>query len=229
MAGLPIAMLLYPGFTALDFVGPHYFLASLGARVCLITNQDTLEPVTSDLGLAIAPTMLLRDAPESFELLFVPGGSAGTLAAMEHAPTLEFLRTRAPATRWKTSACTGSFILGAAGLLKGKRATSHWLARDALTSFGAIPVDERIVHDGDVITGAGVSAGLDMAVMVADLLKGRTYAQTLMLQAEYAPQPPFPGGDPESTDPAIVDWLRARSQFQRRAHEIAEASPASRR
>lgn len=216
-AGIPnmmgseqIAMLLYPGFTALDFVGPHFFFSGLmGAKVHLVTNQATLAPVTSDAGLAITPTARLADLPEKLDVIFVPGGFAGTLAAMAHAPTLDFLRAHAATTRFKTSVCTGSFILAAAGLLKGRKATTHWMARETLSKFGATPVDQRVVRDGDIITGAGISAGLDMAIAVVDALRGPAYAKAQMLQAEYAPAPPFIGGRPENTDPAITQAIRS--------------------
>jgi putative intracellular protease/amidase len=219
-----IAMLLYPGFTALDLVGPHFFFACLsGARVHLVSTHDTADPVVSDLNLAIQPTMRLSDVPDTLDVVFVPGGSDGTLAAMQHTPTMNYLKTRGRSARIKTSVCTGSFVLAAAGLLQGKRATSHWLARESLTAFGATPVDERVVIDGDTITGAGVSAGLDMGVAVVEKLRGRPYAQALMLQAEYAPQPPLIGGRPDNTDPAITQILRARSRFSAQAEAIAAA------
>lgn len=224
-----IAMLLYPGFTALDFVGPHHFFASLlGAKVDLVTNQENLSPVVSDLNLGVSPTMRMQDVAKELDVIFVPGGSRGTLAVMEHEPTLDFLRRHAASTRLTTSVCTGSFVLAAAGLLKGKRATSHWLARDALSCFGAHPVDQRIVVDGNTITGAGVSAGLDMAVAVIETLRGRPYAAALMLQAEYCPAPPFPGGSPETTDPAVVELLRSRSPFGARAEDIARRMSSDR-
>jgi putative intracellular protease/amidase len=205
-----IAMLLYPGFTALDFVGPHFFFSGLMvARVHIVTNQATLAPVTSDAGIAITPTARFSDLPATLDVIFAPGGFAGTLAAMAHAPTLDFLRTWAPTTRFKTSVCTGSFLLAAAGLLKGRKATSHWVARETLSKYGATPTDQRIVRDGDIITGAGVSAGLDMAIAVVDALRGPAYAKAQMLQAEYAPAPPFAGGRPDNTDPAITQAIRS--------------------
>lgn len=226
--GETVSMLLYPGFTALDLVGPHYFFASMmGAKVELVTNQATLGPVASDLGLAIQPTATLNTAFARPTVLFVPGGSMGTVAAMEHAPTLEYLADRASTARLVTSVCTGSLVLGAAGLLKGRRATSHWVARDVLADLGATPVDARIVRDGAVITGAGVSAGLDFALAVVEDLRGRPYAQALMLQAEYAPQPPFPGGEPATTDPAIagpMEGMFAPLIFEARAAARRRAS-----
>ena len=204
-----VAMLLYPGFTALDLVGPHYFFASMmGAKVHLVTTQDDLSPVVSDLGLAIAPTMTLRDCPEDLTVVFVPGGTAGTLAAASDQKVLTFLRDRARRARAVTSVCTGSLVLGAAGLLKGRKATAHWVVRNTLDHFGATPVDQRVVIDGNLVTGAGVSAGLDFALAVVEILRGRPYAEALMLQAEYSPEPPFKGGTLASTDPAIGGPLR---------------------
>ncbi len=204
-AGETVSMLLYPGFTALDLVGPHYFFASMmGAKVELVTNQTNLDPVKSDLGLAIQPTARLTDAFETPTVLFTPGGGAGTVAAMDHAATIDYLRDRGERAQLVTSVCTGSLLLGCAGLLKGRKATSHWAARDVLLEFGATPVDARVVMDGNVITGAGVSAGLDFGLAVVEKLRGRPYAKALMLQGEYAPQPPFKGGTLASTDPAIA-------------------------
>ncbi len=207
-AGETVSMLLYPGFTAMDLVGPHYFFASMmGATVQLVSNQSTLDPVKSDLGLAIAPTARLGDAFETPTILFTPGGGAGTVAAMDDPATIEYLRDRGGRANFVTSVCTGSLLLGAAGLLNGKRATSHWAARDVLSEFGATPVDARVVTDGNVITGAGVSSGLDFGLAMVEKLRGRPYAQALMLQAEYAPQPPFKGGTLASTDPAIASAM----------------------
>ena len=203
-----IAMLLYPGFTALDLVGPQYFFACmLGSTVHLVTNQPDLTPVKSDLGLAIAPTVSMADCPADLTLLFVPGGSNGTCNAMEDPGTLAFLADRGSRARYVTSACTGSLLLAAAGLLRGKHATSHWALRSTLVDFGAIAVDERVVTDGNVVTAAGVSAGLDLGITMVERMRGRPYAATLMLQAEYAPAPPFAGGTVASTDPAIAGPL----------------------
>ena len=224
--GETMVMLIYPGFTALDLVGPHQFLASMmGARVQLVTNQLTLAPVRSDLGLAFTPTNTFEDAFEDPTLIFTPGGGAGTLAAMQHQPTLEFFRDRAARARFVTSVCTGALILGAAGLLGGRRATTHWAAHDVLADFGATPVDARVVTDGNLITGAGVSAGLDFGLAVVEKLRGRPYAQALMLQAEYAPQPPFRGGTVTRTDPAIAEPLRTMlSPIAAQARAIARHS-----
>lgn len=202
-----VALLLYPGLTALDLVGPHYMLASmLGATVHLVAG-DASAPVPSDLGLAIQPTTDFAGCPADLDVLLVPGGTKGTLAAMADAATIGFVADRAARAQWVTSVCTGSLILGQAGLLRGRRATSHWAVRDVLSSFGAVPVDARVVADGRVVTGAGVSAGLDLGLALVARLRGAGYAEAVRLQAEYAPQPPVPGGTPATTDPAIVAMM----------------------
>lgn len=199
-----IAMLLYPGFTALDLVGPHYFFACLmGATVDLVTTGADLSPVASDLKLAVAPTATLAQYRRDPTVVFVPGGTAGTMEAMRDKAVLDFLRESEKSARFVTSVCTGSLVLAAAGLLRGKEATSHWVTRPLLAEFGARPVDRRVVADGKIVTGAGVSAGLDLGLAISQALRGKTYAQALMLQAEYAPQPPFPGGTLANTDPGI--------------------------
>ena len=190
-----VAMLLYPKFTALDLVGPHYFFACMwGAKVHLVTTEKDLSPVMSDLGLAISPTITMADAPKDLDVLFVPGGTEGTLSVMGRSDTMAWIRDRASRAKHITSVCTGSMVLAKAGLLKGKKATSHWVARPVLADFGAIPTDERVVRAGNVLTGAAVSAGMAFAVALVEMLRGKAYAQSLMLQAEYAPQPPLPGG-----------------------------------
>jgi putative intracellular protease/amidase len=203
-----IALLLYPGFTALDLVGPHYFFACLmGAKVHLVTTGADLSPVASDLGLAIAPTVTLADCPADLDVLFIPGGTHGTLAAARDPAVLAFVQDRAVRARYLASVCTGAFVYGAAGLLRGKRATSHWIVRESLPAFGATPVDERIVWDGNFVSGAGVTAGIDLGLALVERLRSRAYAEALMLQAEYAPAPPFPFVTPQTANPAITDGL----------------------
>ncbi len=199
-----IAMLIYPGFTALDLVGPYHFLSGMmGAKVHLVTNGSDLRPVASDMGLAIVPTLTLEACPQNLTLLFTPGGTDGTLAAARDSRTIGFLRDRASRADYVTSVCTGALILGAAGLLAGKRATSHWSVRALLDQFGATPVDARVVQDGKVITGAGVSAGLDFGLSLVSKLRGQPYAAASMLTAEYHPDPPFLGGTLATTPPPI--------------------------
>jgi putative intracellular protease/amidase len=220
-----IAMLLYPKFTALDLVGPHYFFACLfGAKVHLVTTGKDLSPVASDLGLAIQPTMTMADAPKDLDVLFVPGGTEGTMNVMRDPLAIAWLTDRAARAKHVTSVCTGSMILAKAGLLKGKRATSHWVSRPVLADFGAIPVDERVVTDGKVTTGAGVSAGLDFAIAVTAALRGKAYAQALMLQAEYHPQPPFSGGTLATTEPPVADMMR--TMFAPLADQFRALAPA---
>lgn len=215
-AGLPppgrpeqIAMLVYPGFTALDLIGPYHFLAMPGATMHLVTNQPDLRPVASDLGLAVQPTARLADCPDDLTVLFAPGGTHGTLAAARDPETLAFMKDRGERAGWIASVCTGSLILGAAGLLRGRRATSHWSTVPLLSNFGATPTRERFVRDGRVITGAGVSAGLDFGSALVAELRGRPAAEAAVLMAEYDPRPPLPGGSPETARPEIRDLLTA--------------------
>ena len=210
MSGLPpswtgseqIGMLLYPGFTALDFVGPQHMFASLmGAKVHHIAK--TMAPVTSENKLTILPTVTMARAPRDLDILFVPGGGEGTLAAMADKGLLAFLADRGSRAKWVTSVCTGSLVLGAAGLLQGYKATSHWVTRPLLTEAGATPVDARVVRDRNRITGAGVSAGLDLGLTMVGLLRDQAYAETVQLLAEYAPEPPYSAGSPQTAPPMV--------------------------
>jgi len=204
-----VAMLIYPGFTALDVVGPHYFFASMmGATVHLVAKGKDRAPIASDLGLAIAPTISFSECPKNLTAIFAPGGTQGTINAMMDAETVDFIADRGSRSQLVTSVCTGALILGQAGLLKGKKATSHWAARDSLPLFGAKPVNARVVTDGKVITGAGVSAGLDLGLAIVAGLRGKGYAEALRLQAEYAPEPPVPGGTLETTNPQIAKLMQ---------------------
>ncbi|MEM8963492.1 MAG: DJ-1/PfpI family protein [Acidobacteriota bacterium] len=204
-----VAMLLYPQFTALDLVGPHYFFACMfGATVHLVTTESDLAPVPSDLGLAIAPTVRLEDVPRDLDVLFVPGGTRGTLDVMRDEKKMAWIEDRAARARYVTSVCTGSMILGRAGLLAGKRATSHWATFPVLEDFGAIPVDKRVVRDGNLLTAAGVSAGLDFAIALVELLRGRNYAEALVLQAEYAPEPPIEAGTLADASPLTGEMMQ---------------------
>lgn len=207
-APVRIAMLLYPGMTALDVVGPQVLLAGIaGGGIHLVAREAG--PVASDSGLEIVATTAFAGCPRDLDVLFVPGGD-GTPDQMREAATLGFLRERAASAAWVTSVCTGSLILGAAGLLKGYRATSHWCVRDSvLPLLGAIPVEARVVFDRNRVTAAGVSAGLDFALALSERLRGADDARTSQLVAEYAPQPPFAAGTPEAAGPAITARARA--------------------
>jgi cyclohexyl-isocyanide hydratase len=202
-----IALLAYPAMTALDLIGPHHILSMLpNVRVHLVAK--TLEPITSDLGLVITPSITFDECPLQVEVLFAPGGTRGTLEAMEDEATLAFMRSRGQQARWVTSVCTGSLILGAAGLLQGRCATSHWVTRDLLSRFGAVPVAQRVVRDEHVLTGAGVTAGLDFALTLAAEIAGTAHAHKIQLVAEYDPDPPFDAGSPERAGPETTGALR---------------------
>ena len=189
-----IALLIYPQMTTLDLVGPHHFLSFMGgARIHLVTNQPDLSTVVTDTGIGIQPTMTIADCPQDLDLLFVPGGT-GAVSAARDANTIAFLRNRGARARLISSVCTGSLLLGAAGLLRERRATSHWLVVDCLAQFGAKPVHQRVVKDSNVITAAGVSAGLDLGIFLVEQMRGRALAEAAVLVTEYDPNPPLHSG-----------------------------------
>jgi putative intracellular protease/amidase len=208
---MKIAIVLYDRFTALDAIGPYEVLSRLpGADLAFIAVESG--PVTTDNGML---TMLAQHSlgeVRGADIVLVPGGP-GEVAARAGDSVLDWLRSAHETSTWTTSVCTGSLILAAAGLLAGKRATTHWLAFDELERLGAQPVHERVVFDGKLVTGAGVSAGIDMALTLAAQVAGPEVAQAIQLGIEYDPQPPFAAGSPETAPPAIVDALRARSRF----------------
>lgn len=216
-----IALLIYPHMTALDAVAPHYAFASLmGATVLLVSK--TREPIVSDTGLTILPNATFDECPRDLDVICIPGGSSGTLAAMGDDETLDFIANRGARAKFVTSVCTGSLLLGAAGLLKGYRATSHWGALQILKEFGAEPVDERVVEDRNRLTGGGVTAGMDLGLTIVARLRDDFYAQGVQLMAEYAPQPPFNAGTP-TTAPAPVRQIMESMfiDFQMEATRIA--------
>ncbi|NOT89025.1 MAG: DJ-1/PfpI family protein [Lysobacter sp.] len=222
-----IAMLLYPGFTALDLVGPQYFFANLmGASVQLVAKDRA--PVMSDTGLAIVPTATLEECPADLDVLFVPGSGGGVLDAMEDPALVAFVADRGARAKWVTSVCTGSLLLARAGLLTGYRATGHWVAREVLADFGAIPVNERVVRDRNRMTGAGVSAGLDLGLAMTAELRDRAYAEGVQLLAEYAPKPPFDAGTPDTAPKAVVEMIGGMFPgFIDRAKRIAREMPTT--
>jgi putative intracellular protease/amidase len=206
-----IGMLCYDGMTMIDLIGPQYFFASMaGAQVCLISPTQQLAPIMGDTGFAIVPPHTLSTCPSDLDLFFVPGGTTGTLNAMKDDKLIEFVADHGSRAKYVTSVCTGSLILGQAGLLKGKKATSHWAVRNLLSNFKALPTEARVVQDGNVITGAGVSAGLDFALAVLALFRGQAYASAIQLQSEYDPMPPFEGGSFEKTNPELAAAMRDR-------------------
>jgi len=198
---------IYDGMTQLDFTGPHTIFTRLPNTEVIVASRDGGE-VESDGDLVFARTRRLADIPRC-DLLFVPGGMATTDIINDLAFMAEFSRLGAGA-RYLTSVCTGSLVLGAAGFLKGKRAACHWAWRDMLTLFGATPDLARVVRDGDVITGGGVTAGIDFALVVAADLAGEAFAQSLQLGIEYAPAPPFQSGRPETAPPKVLGTVQAR-------------------
>ncbi len=211
-----IGLLLFPDITQLDMTGPYeVFTKFPEAEVRLVWK--TLEPVKAGGGMRIIPDTTFADCPQ-LDLVCVPGG-AGMNPLMEDAETLAFLRKQAPGARYVTSVCTGALVLGAAGLLKGKRAATHWMSRELLSAFGATPVAERVVVDGNVITGGGVTAGIDFALRVAAEAFGEDLAKAIQLGIEYDPHPPFNAGSPENAGPAIAD--RARTSAAKRQAERA--------
>ncbi|MEM8800442.1 MAG: DJ-1/PfpI family protein [Pseudomonadota bacterium] len=218
-----IAMICYDGMTMLDLIGPQYFFASMmGARVHLVSADSELKPIMGDTGFAIVPTISMADCPEKLDILFVPGGTMGTVRTMKNRPFIDFIAERGASAKHVTSVCTGSMILGQAGLLKGKRATSHWSARHLLPEFEAIAVDARVVRDGNVTTGAGVSAGLDFAIALLAQMRGDAYAQAVQLQAEYAPEPLFTAGTLDTIDPKLGEPMH--EMFAAALYAIKEAS-----
>jgi putative intracellular protease/amidase len=205
------AILLYDGFTALDAIGPYEVLSRLpGAKTTFVACQRG--PVRTDndmLSLVADGSLAEMTAPD---IVLVPGGP-GEVAERAGGPALQWLREVDRTSRWTTSVCTGSLILAAAGLLDGKRATSHWLAMDKLAELGAEAVNERVVFDGKMVTAAGVSAGIDMALTLATEIAGEQVAQAIQLGIEYDPQPPHDAGAPHKAPAEIVALLRGNSRF----------------
>ncbi|MBV9015752.1 MAG: DJ-1/PfpI family protein [Alphaproteobacteria bacterium] len=223
-----IVFALFPRVTQLDFTGPHQVFSSVpGARVLLASR--TGEPIESD-GITFAGLWRLSDI-ERCDVICVPGGFGATNVALADEEFLGQIRRLAGTARYVTSVCTGSLVLAAAGLLRGKRAACHWTWRDSLALFGAIPDPARVVRDGNVITGGGVTAGIDFALALVAELAGPETAQMIQLGIEYAPAPPFEAGSPETAPPEILARLRERNAArypERRAAVEAAAARLSR-
>ena len=207
MAGRTIGMLIFPRLTQLDMTGPYEVLARLPDTVVHLVSH-TLDPVKTDRGMMIVPTITYENCPQ-LDVIMVPGGP-GQQDLMEDALVLEFLQRQARGAKYVTSVCTGSLVLGAAGLLKGKRATSHWAAIDHLGLLGAIPVGEKVVVDGNVITGAGVTSGIDFALQLAAILESEQVAREIQLGIEYDPAPPFNSGSPKTAAPDVLQNVRGK-------------------
>ncbi|HEY4452634.1 MAG TPA: DJ-1/PfpI family protein [Solirubrobacteraceae bacterium] len=206
-----IAIALYDRFTALDAIGPYEVLSRLpGATVTFLAAARG--PVRTDNGFLTVIAEAALDERRDPDIVLVPGGP-GEVAERAGGPLLEWLGEAHRTSRWTTSVCTGSLVLGAAGLLEGRRATTHWLAMDELARLGAVPVAERVVIDGKIVTGAGVSAGIDMALTLAAQIAGEEVAQAIQLGIEYDPQPPFDAGAPAKAPVAVLELVRASSRF----------------
>jgi len=222
-APLQIGLVLFPRVTQLDFTGPLQVFSSVpGAQVHLIWKR--IEPVASDSVMALTPTMTFADCPQ-LDVVCVPGG-LGTDDMVNDEEVLAFLRRQAEGARFVTSVCTGSLVLGAAGLLKGYRAATHWTAMDFLSAFGATPTKTRVCVDRNRVTGGGVTAGIDFALTLVSLLVDRRTAEAIQLRLEYNPAPPFNSGSPDTAPPEILALMKERiaPAQARRAEMIGRAA-----
>lgn len=212
-----VGLLLYPGLTQLDLTGPFEVLHRVpGTEVHLVWKD--LAPVRADSGLVIHPTTRFADCPP-LAVIMVPGGF-GQMALMQDEETLSFLRRHGEGAEWVTSVCTGALLLGAAGLLRGYEATTHWHYQELLPAFGAIPKEARVVVDRNRMTGGGVTAGIDFGLRLAAALAGEDYAKGVQLGLEYDPEPPWACGHPRVADPKIV--AAVRESFAARLEERRE-------
>jgi cyclohexyl-isocyanide hydratase len=205
---LSIAFLLYPNVTQLDLTGPAQILSRLGRQTIHLVWKDK-EPVATDSGFSILPTATFAEV-RSADIICVPGG-LGCVDMMEDEEVIAWVRSAAADAQWLTSVCTGSMILAAAGLLRGRRAACHWAWRDYLALFGAEPVAERVVFDGDLVTGGGVTAGIDFALALTGAIRGEAHAKAVQLALEYDPAPPFDAGSPENAGEQLTAFIRDRN------------------
>jgi cyclohexyl-isocyanide hydratase len=222
---LHIGFLLFPKVQQLDLTGPHDVFASLPDVTVHLVWKD-LASLKASSGLTLTPDTTFDSCPP-LDVICIPGG-AGVGDLMEDAQTLEFIRRQAGTARFVTSVCTGALVLGAAGLLRGRRATTHWAFHELLGPLGAIPVRERVVRDGNLVTGGGITAGIDFALTLASELVGKEEAQAVQLELEYAPAPPFDAGGPDTAPQPIVELVRQRSadSLRRRQQIVSRvASP----
>ena len=219
-----IGFLLFPRLTQLDLTGPYEILSRMSDTESHLVAK-TLAPVRADRGLQLVPTTTL-DACPPLDLVCVPGG-VGVNDVMTDRDMLDFLRRMAAGARYVTSVCTGSLALAAAGLLRGRRAACHWLARESLRRLGAEPSAERVVIDGKFITGGGVTAGIDFALAVVDEIRGRDAAEAIQLMVEYDPHPPFSAGSPERARPAVVERIRRAAEPFLRERDAAVSRAAA--
>ena len=220
-----IGLLLFPNLTQLDLTGPYEVFSKFpDTDVHLLWK--TLDPVTAGGGMRLLPTATFTACPP-LDLICVPGG-AGMNPLLNDEETLDFVRRQASGARYVTSVCTGSLVLGAAGLLKGRRATTHWMSLPMLAAFGCEPVAERVVVDGNVITGGGVTAGIDFALTVAGEWFGGEAARRIQLGIEYDPRPPYDAGAPDRADASLVAAVREAAATRQGEREAAVAQAAAR-
>jgi cyclohexyl-isocyanide hydratase len=204
---LQIGLVIFPRVTQLDLTGPVQVFSSVpGAKVHLIWKR--IEPVVSDSVLVLTPTVSFADCPQ-LDVICVPGG-VGTDDMINDEEMLEFLRRQAVSAKYITSVCTGSLVLGAAGLLRGYRATTHWTAMDFLGEFGATPTKTRVCVDRNRITGGGVTAGIDFALTLVSIMVDRRTAEAIQLRLEYNPAPPFNSGSPDTAPPEILALMKEK-------------------
>jgi cyclohexyl-isocyanide hydratase len=206
LAPIRVAFLLFPDVTQLDLTGPAQVLSRLGNTTIDLVAKS-LDPVMTDAGFALLPTATFETAPQP-DILCIPGGM-GVNDAMEDADTLAWVQRAAAGAEWITSVCTGSLLLGAAGLLEGYRATCHWAQHHHLAGFGAIPVKQRVVIDRNRASGGGVTAGIDFSLSLVAAIRGAAHAKLVQLSLEYDPAPPFDGGSPERADAATLARFQA--------------------
>jgi cyclohexyl-isocyanide hydratase len=219
-----IGLLAFPAMTQLDMTGPLQVFAGLPNTKTHVLWK-TLDPIKTHGGLTLVPDTTLADCPK-LDVICVPGGT-GVLDLMDDPEVLSFLRTQANTARFVGSICTGALVLGAAGLLRGKKATTHWAWIDLLAPLGAIPTEGRVVRDGKFMTGGGVTAGIDFALSMVSELAGQDAAESIQLGIEYAPAPPFESGRPETARPEILAAVRTRMTSTRMEREARVAKVAA--
>lgn len=219
MASFNVGFVIFPNLTQLDFTGPLQVLSRLPNAAVHIASKSAA-PVPSDCGLGLVPTHTFAQCPQ-FDLICVPGGAQGVVDAMGDSETVDFVRQQASGARYVTSVCTGAFILGAAGLLKGRRATTHWAFTDLLPIVGAVHEKARVVKDGNVITAGGVTSGIDFALGVVADIAGEPAAHAIQLGIEYDPAPPFSAGHPDQAPGSVT---AAVSDRYSRVHSVYRTS-----
>jgi len=226
MSPFNVGFVIFPELTQLDFTGPQQVLARLPQSAMHIIAKTT-EPVPSDSGLSLVPTHTFENSPR-LDLICIPGGNRGVVQALGDRETIDFVRRQSSTARYVTSVCTGAFILGVAGLLKGRRATTHWAFAELLPLVGATHEKARIVKDGNVITAGGVTSGIDFGLSVVAEIAGATVAQAIQLGIEYDPNPPFDAGNPDRASDTVKAMVapryeQARASFRDRLTRLPTA------